>query len=49
MNQSITIRTNHCDEYIATLETEAGDVEGLGETLPDALRDLANTIETAQV
>ena len=45
----VSIRQNHCGEYITTLETASGDVEGLGDTLADALRDLAENIELSQI
>jgi hypothetical protein len=47
---TVKIRENYNGaEFIASLETSAGDVEGMGESIPEALRDLADNMEAVQL
>ena len=44
---TVTIRFNE-GEFFALLEGSA-EIEGIGETISDALRDLADNIESLQI
>jgi hypothetical protein len=47
---TVKIRENYNGaEFIATLETYTGDVEGMGESIPEALRDLANNMDESSM